>query len=79
MQAEGAREVGKFLKVWITVLFIIRKGYEVRVFSREAISEPEKGFRERTVTLKENKVQNLNMEGALAFVLLTRKMEKMSI
>lgn len=72
LEAAG-KELGKFLKVWITVLFIIRKGYKVRVFSIEAINEPEKGFSERTVTLKENEVQNLKMERASAFVLLTRK------
>lgn len=48
-----------------------KKGYKVRVFSREAISESEKGFSERTVTLKGKKVQNLNMEGV--FVVLTPK------
>lgn len=63
------------LRVWITVLFIVRKGYKVRVFLIEEINEPEKGFSERTVTLKEDEVQNLKMEGISVFVLLIGKDE----
>lgn len=36
----------------MAVLFIIRKEYKVRIFSIEAINEPGKRGRERTVTLK---------------------------
>lgn len=46
----------------MAVLFIIRKECKVRVFSIEAINEPGKGGRERTVTLK-HEVQNLKVEG----------------
>lgn len=44
----------KFLsnRVSITVLFITRKGYKVRIFSIEPANEPKKGFSGRTVTLK---------------------------
>lgn len=59
----------------MAVLFIIRKEYKVRVFSIEAINEPGKGGRERTVTLK-HKVQNLKVEGASALVPLIVKDEE---